>query len=334
MTSIPYWRKRDYNHALQIGQERTLAGYLASMGRVLREWRRVITPTGSAFLNVGDTYRRTHLVNVPAHVEAAAWAAGWRLRNRIVWSKRGGVPSAAKTRLPTRYEYVLHLAPRTRRVTYYDLTGYAEHRAEWAAEGDVWSIRVSRDLGDHPAPFPDELVERAVLLGCPAEVCPACGEPRRRLVRRGRTLDLTRPQARRAIQLAKQARLTDAHLAAIRATGISDAGKARRWQVGAGRNVPEVQRLAAEAKAALKGYFREFTFARPKTVGFTLCRCREPMRAGIVLDPFAGTMTTPRVAAALGRAAIGSDLRPDASGLALPATAAAPPRPVPAARTG
>lgn len=309
--SVPYWRKRDYGHALQIGQERTLAEYVDAMTRVFREWRRVLSPTGSAFVNVGDTYDRLHLVNVPARLEAAAWEAGWRLRSRIVWVKRGGVPSPAKTRLANRYEFVLHLTPRVRRVSYFDLMGYAEHRPEWADEDDVWPIRVSRHLGDHPAPFPEELATRAVLLGCPPAACSACGAPRRRVVARGRNLDPDRPQARRALALALAAGLSDAHLAAIRATGISDAGKGRRAQTGATLNTPEVQRLAAEAKRALGGYFREFTFAQPETVGFTTCKCGAPDRPGVVLDPFAGTLTTLRVASRLGRVAIGTDLRPD-----------------------
>jgi DNA (cytosine-5)-methyltransferase 1 len=59
VTSPPYWRKRDYGVPGQIGQEPTPADYVAALMDCLTEWRRVLTPSGSVFLNVGDgsTYR-------------------------------------------------------------------------------------------------------------------------------------------------------------------------------------------------------------------------------------------------------------------------------------
>lgn len=111
------------------------------------------------------------------------------------------------------------------------------------------------------------------------------------------------------MELASQHNLTPAHIRAIQATGVSDVGKATKFQNGTGRNSLEVQRLAAEAKAALGGYFREFTFAKRETVGWTDCGHQTPGR-GVVLDPFVGTGTTARVAMEMGRDAIGVDLKP------------------------
>jgi len=126
----------------------------------------------------------------------------------------------------------------------------------------------------------------------------------------GRTheLDMSRPQARRAVELAKQHDLTNAHFDAIRATGISDAGKALHVQTGTGRNSAKVKVLAAEAKAALKGYFREFTFTKRRTLGWTDCGCNAAYRRALVLDPFMGTGTTLRTACSMGRSAAGIDL--------------------------
>jgi hypothetical protein len=186
--------------------------------------------------------------------------------------------------------------------------GYAERFGNGANPGDVWNIPLQRNMGTHLAPFPDELVERAILLACPSLVCCNCGKPRRRLVERTAELDPARPQARRAMQLAAEKGLTPAHIAAIQATGISDAGKAMQVQTGTGKNSAEVQRLAAEAKLALGGYFREFTFARKRTAGWSDCGCGVPFRPGIVLDPFQGTGTTARVSNASGRSAVGVDL--------------------------
>jgi hypothetical protein len=163
-------------------------------------------------------------------------------------------------------------------------------------------------LGKHLAPFPSEIVERAITLACPQLVCSTCGKPRRRIVERTAELDTSRPQAKRAKEIAEEKQLTPEHIAAIQATGISDAGKARRVQSGTDKNAESVRKLALEAKAILGGYFREFTFAKRRSCDWTDCRCGAPFMPGVVLDPFMGTGTTLDVAKAMGRSAIGVDL--------------------------
>jgi len=308
VTSPPYFRKRDYGVDGQIGQEETPADFVEAIGACLDEWARVLRSTGSVFLNVGDTYFKRSLAGIPGLIEGRAFQSGWLIRNRIIWAKDGGMPEPAQNRLANRHEYVLHLV---RRGDYfYDLVAYAERFGNGANPGDVWQFNPGRNMGRHLAPFPEELVERAVLLACPERACASCGEPNRRIVRRTAQLDPSRPQAKRAMQLKMEKGLTDAHIAAIQATGVSDAGKALKFQTGTGRNSVLVQRLAAEAKEALGGYFREFTFAKKRTVGWTSCACEAGLRRGAVLDPFAGTGTTVRAAARLGRDAIGIDLAP------------------------
>ena len=306
VTSPPYWQKRDYGHDDQIGLESTPAGYVSAIMKCLEEWGRVLRPTGSVFLNVGDTYYKRSLVGIPGRVEAAAVDNGWIVRNRIIWAKDGGMPEPARNRLANRHEYVIHLAPKAS--YYYDLQGYSEAvGANGANPGDVWQINPERNMGAHLAPYPRELVRRAILLACPPQVCATCGTPRTRVLQRTRQLDSSRPQARRAMELAVG--LSDAHIAAIQATGVSDAGKALKVQNGTGRNSQAVQLLAAEAKAVLGGYFREFTFAKRVTTGWTDCGHGTPAR-GVVLDPFTGTGTTLMAATSMRRDAIGVDLKP------------------------
>lgn len=308
VTSPPYWQKRDYGHEDQIGQESTPDGYVSAIMECLTEWRRLLRPGGSIFMNVGDTYFKRSLVGVPGRIEAAAVDAGWLIRNRIIWAKTGGMPEPATNRLANRHEYIIHI---TARPSYnYDLVGYQEHLGVSANPGDVWSINPERNMGAHLAPYPSELVRRSIVLACPPQVCATCNKPRKRVLERTDELDPSRPQAKRAMELAREHRLTPAHIRAIQATGVSDVGKATKFQSGTGRNSVEVQRLAAEAKAALGGYFREFTFARKQTVGWTDCGHGTPSR-GVVLDPFLGTGTTAKVAMDMGRNAIGVDLVPD-----------------------
>ncbi|MFJ8310242.1 MULTISPECIES: DNA methyltransferase [unclassified Streptomyces] len=307
VTSPPYWQKRDYGHKDQIGQESTPQAYVEAMMECLDEWRRVLRPTGSVFLNVGDTYYNRSLMGIPGLLEFDAVQRGWLIRNRIIWTKDGGMPEPAKNRLANRHEYIIHLALKPN--YYYDLVGYSEYMGNGANPGDVWKIMPERNMGTHLAPYPQELVRRAVMLGCPPQVCSTCGKPRTRVFERTDQLDPQRPQARRAMELAKEHGLTPDHIRAIQATGVSDVGKATKFQNGTGRNTQEVQRLAAEAKAALGGYFREFTFAKKETVGWTDCGHGTPAR-GVVLDPFMGTGTTLKTATAMGQDAIGVDLVP------------------------
>ena len=52
---------------------------------------------------------------------------------------------------------------------------------EWDGSHDTWTITTQPSSLAHYAMWPAKLAERLVLSMCPAEVCSACGEPRRRV---------------------------------------------------------------------------------------------------------------------------------------------------------
>ena len=56
VTSPPYFKHRDYGCEEQIGQELTMADYIARMVTVFREVRRVLRDDGTAWVNIGDSY--------------------------------------------------------------------------------------------------------------------------------------------------------------------------------------------------------------------------------------------------------------------------------------
>lgn len=308
VTSPPYWQKRDYGIEGQIGLERSPEDYVESIMLCMREWWRVLADYGSVFLNVGDTYLDRSLAGIPAMIEVAARRQKWVVRNRIIWAKSGGMPDPVSNRLANRYEYIIHF---TKKPTgyYYDLNGYADDYGNGSNPGDVWDVALRRNGGSHLAPFPKELVDRSIDLACPRQVCTVCGKPRFRVLARTNQLNPKRPQARRAMELARVHGLTAEHIRAIQAFGVSDVGKATRFQTGTGHSAQRVTELAMEAKKVLGGYFREFTFAKKATIGWSDCG-HDAYRRGVVLDPFVGTGTTLRAARSARLDGIGIDLKP------------------------
>jgi DNA modification methylase len=72
VTSPPYFGQRDYQDggqslAGQIGSENTPAEYIAALVRCTREWIRVLKPTGSIFVNLGDKYSQRVAVRPSSH---------------------------------------------------------------------------------------------------------------------------------------------------------------------------------------------------------------------------------------------------------------------------
>ncbi len=307
VTSPPYWKKRDYGIDQQLGQESDPEQYIDNLIDALSRWQSFLRPTGSIFLNLGDTYYNKSLVGVPGLFVQRAQQEGWTVRNHLIWSKNNGMPSSVKDRLVSRHEHIFHLVQQDD--YYYDLFGYSKAFGNGSNPGDVWNMTHDRNTGGHLAPYPEELVQRAITLACPPAVCTECGTPRERVLERPlKNLDTTRSQAQRALDKFENSDLEEKHLKAIRSKGISDAGKAKEFQEGADMNSESVDKLAKEAKDVLGGYFREFTFAKPVTKTWEGCDCDAEAQPGLVFDPFTGSGTTIKVAHELGYHAFGTDL--------------------------
>ena len=61
----------------------------------------------------------------------------------------------------------------------------------WFDEHDTWTVTTQPSSIAHYAMWPAKLAERLILSMCPAEVCTSCGEPRRRMERTNRVVDIT-----------------------------------------------------------------------------------------------------------------------------------------------
>jgi DNA modification methylase len=186
ITSPPYGALKDYGADGQIGFGQTYEDYLRDMRTVFRQIHRHTTPDGSLWL-IADTYvadgeAPRPLMPVPFDLARAAEAAGFTLRDVIIWQKDRTLPWSNGTRLRNSFEYVLLLTKGTD--PKYRLDRLREHSdlKEWwvrfperyspkgKAPSNVWSIPIpvqgSWGNGElqHSCPLPPELVRRLVLL--------------------------------------------------------------------------------------------------------------------------------------------------------------------------
>jgi DNA modification methylase len=111
----------------QYGLEPTVDGYVHRLTGVFDQVRRVLTSTGTCWLNLGDSYtgpgKPAHphittpggvlpaksLIGVPWRVAFALQASGWYLRNAIIWAKPNPMPESVTDRLSTSYELLFLL---------------------------------------------------------------------------------------------------------------------------------------------------------------------------------------------------------------------------------
>src|SRR5215212_11232161 len=56
VTSPPYWSLRDYGVRQQLGLEASPEEYIARLCRIFDEVRRVLKPSGTCWVNLGDAY--------------------------------------------------------------------------------------------------------------------------------------------------------------------------------------------------------------------------------------------------------------------------------------
>jgi len=161
VTSPPYWGLRDYHVDNQLGMESTPEEYCNNMTNVFREIWRVLKPTGTAWLNLGDSYVGTghkgnwtdpkhregrngqvvaknnkvkglkskDLVGIPWRVAFALQADGWYLRSDIIWSKPNPMPESVKDRPTKAHEYIFLLTKSKN--YYYDADAIGEPAKDW-----------------------------------------------------------------------------------------------------------------------------------------------------------------------------------------------------------
>ena len=136
VTSPPYYALRDYGCDGQIGLEETPEKYIESLCDVFSEVRRVLTPEGTLWLNIGDSYngnkvgntevvknkkvsesndfhkklwcgaKPKDLIGIPWMLAFALRSQGWYLRQDIIWHKPNPMPESVTDRCTKSHEYI------------------------------------------------------------------------------------------------------------------------------------------------------------------------------------------------------------------------------------
>ncbi len=68
VTSPPYFQQRNYGSDDQIGQEISPDAYVERLSELFSELKRVVKPTGSAWVVIGDKYVKGELLGMPWRV--------------------------------------------------------------------------------------------------------------------------------------------------------------------------------------------------------------------------------------------------------------------------
>lgn len=196
VTSPPYYWQRDYSVDNQIGQEATVDGYINNIVKTMDNIYELLKPEGTVFLNIGDTYysgkgeaqgkdlknrrrrfglravdasgglgiglMRKSLIGIPWRVALALLERKWVLRSSIIWVNDVRIPETVKDRPSQSYEYIFMLV-KSRRYS------FNQEVLKDSCSTNVWHTSSRAQVPKHidTAPFPDEIVQRCLAVGCP-----------------------------------------------------------------------------------------------------------------------------------------------------------------------
>jgi DNA modification methylase len=141
--------------------EPTVHAWVADLRAVFREVARVLVPTGSLFLNLGDSFSshpkygaaNKSLLLAPERLLLALSQDGWIVRNKLIWAKTNPLPSSVSDRFTLTYEWVYFLVRQPR--YFFDLDAVREpHRTRPHQRRDEetrgrpdWAGRLAGTLG-------------------------------------------------------------------------------------------------------------------------------------------------------------------------------------------
>lgn len=296
ITSPPYWGHRQY--ATQgIGLEADCRDYIRALASICAEVRRVLKPTGSFWLNIGDSYHNKGLVGIPWRVAFVLTdSQGWTLRNSVIWNKVKGGPDTARDKLRNVHENLFHFV-KCPKSYHYDVDAIRStpkrarviNGAIVSATG-VSGVRYRRQIELSTALT--EAEKRAAYVAL---------EDMLDQVRQGRLADF-----RMIIRGQQRTTHSDSANVSGRARELRERGFYFLRYHPNGSKPSDVWDILPEDTQRRDEHYAPY----PEDL------CKIPVLAtcphdGIVLDPFCGTGTTMLVAFKLGRKSVGIDVSAD-----------------------
>jgi DNA modification methylase len=293
MTSPPYWGQRSYSGG-GIGLEEHYKDYITHLTAIFGKVKRVLKPTGSFWLNIGDAYLKKNLLGLPWRVALALTdQQGWILRNNIVWNKVKGGPDNANDKLRNVHELVFHFV-KTPKGYYYDVD--AARKTPGSAK--VVNGVVVSATGVSGVRYRRQIDLSTVLSDNEKKNAMAALSAILFDVQEGRISDF-----RMIIRGQQRTTHSDSERVSGRARELEEKGFYFLKYHPNGSKLSDVWDILPEDTQKRKGHFAAYPEDLCKIPILTTCS-----DTGIVLDPFCGTGTTNYVAFRLGRKSIGIDV--------------------------
>jgi site-specific DNA-methyltransferase (adenine-specific) len=293
MTSPPYWGHRSYD-AGGIGEERRPEEFVEALLVVTEQLKRVLKPTGSFWLNLGDTYRKKSLQGIPWRTAIAMMdRQGWTLRNDVIWNKMKGGPDNAKDKVRCVHEYLFHFVKRSKGYYYDDSAVRTPPKKAKIVNGAVVSATGVRGVR-----YQRQIELSTSLTDEEKEAARSALEDTLGLLAAGKLGDF-----RMVIRKQQRATHSDSTKVSGRAKELEKKGFYFLRYHPDGAKIGDVWDIIPEDTQKRKGHFAAYPEDLCKT---PILACCPP--DGIVLDPFCGTGTTMWVARNLNRKSVGIDL--------------------------
>jgi site-specific DNA-methyltransferase (adenine-specific) len=80
-------------------------GYISHLCDIFDEVKRVLSPYGSVWVNLGDKYINGNLQSVPHRFAIEMGKRGWILKSTIIWHKPSAPPTGDKKKFCNDFEY-------------------------------------------------------------------------------------------------------------------------------------------------------------------------------------------------------------------------------------
>lgn len=293
LTSPPYWKQRAY-HAGGLGEEEDYRQYVRHLLDILQEVQRVLKPTGSLWLNLGDTYHHKQLMGIPWRVALALMdEQGWILRNSVIWNKVKGGLDNADDKLRNVHENLFHFVKQAKGY-YYDADAIkADPRKARVVNGAVVSA-----TGVSGVRYRRQIELSTALTDAEKQAAFAALDAVLEQVRRGELDDF-----RMVMRGQQRATHSDSAKVSGRAKELQQKGFYFLKYDPNGTRPGDVWEILPEDTQQRVLHYAPY----PEDL------CRIPLLAtcppgGVVLDPFCGTGTTNVVARQLERKSVGIDL--------------------------